>query len=304
MTQRTVPDLKELFKQASEIAQQVPKGMQEAAFNRAVDLLTGSTEPGQRTKNENTSEKKRTLKSRPAPIKDQPASRVNELITDMDSTQHPGVTSAAKVLDRSLMVLQIALNDHSVDGLSCSDIAKILTDKFRISTSVPAIGMALGKATNFVNRAPSGPGFLYRIMKPGEEYLNHLATNKENSTTIRPGGKPKGKGKIPTKRKVETNIKKSVRKVSKKNSSKEGSNPQGSSKSSIGPKQAIVDLISSNFFSTSRTVPEVQKHLKNKRGYSIDIEQLSLAMLRLVRDEVLERDENEQGQYVYSKSKG
>jgi hypothetical protein len=41
---RTVPDLKELFKQASEIAQQVPANMQEAAFNRALDLLTGGAE--------------------------------------------------------------------------------------------------------------------------------------------------------------------------------------------------------------------------------------------------------------------
>ncbi|PVV09931.1 MAG: hypothetical protein B6D77_09210, partial [gamma proteobacterium symbiont of Ctena orbiculata] len=45
MSKRTVPDLKELFKQASEIAQQVPESMQEAAFNRAIDLLTGGTNP-------------------------------------------------------------------------------------------------------------------------------------------------------------------------------------------------------------------------------------------------------------------
>jgi len=33
-----VSDLKEIFKQAAEIAQQVPENMQEAAFNRALDL--------------------------------------------------------------------------------------------------------------------------------------------------------------------------------------------------------------------------------------------------------------------------
>jgi hypothetical protein len=35
-----VSDLKEIFKQAAEIAQQVPENMKEAAFNRALDLLT------------------------------------------------------------------------------------------------------------------------------------------------------------------------------------------------------------------------------------------------------------------------
>ena len=33
-------ELKKLFKQAAEIAQNVPESMQEAAFNRAIDLLT------------------------------------------------------------------------------------------------------------------------------------------------------------------------------------------------------------------------------------------------------------------------
>jgi hypothetical protein len=35
-----VEDLKQVFKQAAEIAQQVPENMQEAAFNRALNLLT------------------------------------------------------------------------------------------------------------------------------------------------------------------------------------------------------------------------------------------------------------------------
>ncbi len=36
-----MPDLKELFKQAAEIASQVPESMHDAAFNRALDMLTG-----------------------------------------------------------------------------------------------------------------------------------------------------------------------------------------------------------------------------------------------------------------------
>lgn len=40
MGKRKDTDLKELFKQAAEIAKQVPDSMQEAAFNRAIDLLT------------------------------------------------------------------------------------------------------------------------------------------------------------------------------------------------------------------------------------------------------------------------
>ncbi len=108
MTKRTVPDLKEIFKQASEIAQQVPEAMQEAAFNRALDLLTDApeAEEGPKQKRDRSSSK------------DSDHVSVDELLQRIDSTQHPGVRSATKVLDRSLMILQIALNDHSIDGLT------------------------------------------------------------------------------------------------------------------------------------------------------------------------------------------
>ena len=44
MVAKAVPDLKEIFKQAADIAQQVPENMQEAAFNRALNVLLGETE--------------------------------------------------------------------------------------------------------------------------------------------------------------------------------------------------------------------------------------------------------------------
>lgn len=40
MTKKAEPDLKKLFKQAAEIAMQVPESMQDAAFNRALEMLT------------------------------------------------------------------------------------------------------------------------------------------------------------------------------------------------------------------------------------------------------------------------
>ncbi len=42
MAKQTVSDLKDLFKKAAEISKQVPESMQVAAFNRALDLLTGT----------------------------------------------------------------------------------------------------------------------------------------------------------------------------------------------------------------------------------------------------------------------
>lgn len=117
MNKRTVPDLKELFKQASEIAQQVPESMQEAAFNRAIDLLTGETQPKPGSASATPSGTKKKRKTQEVdPLSGSSSSDI--LLSVIDSTQHPGVKSASKVLDRSLMVLQIALTEHNIDGLT------------------------------------------------------------------------------------------------------------------------------------------------------------------------------------------
>jgi len=153
MSKPTVPDLKELFKQASEIAQQVPESMQEAAFNRAIDLLTGNSEVPLNNNTSITAKKTRKSKSS-SPKKDVAENRSvkSDLIESIDSTQHPGITSEVKILERSLMVLQIARTDHGIDGLTPLEIADILTEKFRISTRNSAVSNALGMATSLVNR--------------------------------------------------------------------------------------------------------------------------------------------------------
>ena len=293
MSKRTVPDLKELFKQASEIAQQVPESMQEAAFNRAIDLLTGGTTPEpviERTTSKTGSRKPKPKQTDVA----EDSSTSNDLLTAIDSTQHPGVTSANKVLDRSLMILQIALTEHKVDGLTPSGIAKVLTDKFRIGTTKAAVSMALGKATTLVNRVPSGPGYLYRIMKPGEEYLAHLGETEKapSSPPKKNGSKKKPPEKVhSSKKKTSDNINKTDKR-NKCSTQKAGA---------VGPKTAVTNLINTGFFSKGRTGPEVQAFLKNKRGFNFGTDQLRLAMLRLVRDEKLDRDENAEGQYEYKK---
>lgn len=295
MGKKTVPDLKELFKQASEIAQQVPESMQEAAFNRAIDLLTGGTasEPHVEQPVTQTIKKKKATKKRTQT--DQETSSLDDLVAAIDSTQHPGVTSATKVLDRSLMIMQIALTDHGVDGLTPAEIAKILTEKFRVGTTQAAVSMALGKATTLVNRVKSGPGYKYRIMAPGEEYLAHLG---QTDSALSSPAKKRQKKKVVAK---GATAKKLSPKKKPKTSKKSGG--RSSKKSAVGPKAAVSTLLESGYFSTGRTGPEVQAYLKSKRGFSFGTDQLRLAMLRLVREEKLERDENDDGQYEYKQPK-
>jgi hypothetical protein len=197
------------------------------------------------------------------------------------------------------MVLQIALNDHKIDGLTPSAIAKILSDKFRISTKISAVQMALSRATKLVDRIPTEKGFLYRIMGPGDNYLAHLG--EEQQTTSITTKRVKNGSRAFKKPSTKTDIgKKTLQpKAEKKLPRVQGKVSQ--SKGAVGPKSAIIELLNSGFFSEGKTAPEVQTHVRNKRGFNFGMDQIRLAMLRLVRDKMLDRNPNKEGQYEYKK---
>lgn len=306
MTKRTVPDMKELFKQAAEIAQQVPEGMQEAAFNRALDLLVGAGEKDTRTPPNAASGRKARRPIRTASSEESEGESVDALLADIDSTQHPGVRTASRALDQALMVLQIALNEHDVDGLTPTEIARILNEKFRIGVSRQAVGMALKDAAHLVDRKAEGRGFRYRIMAPGEEHLAHLEKDdsdegsEEGAQSARRTKKRQRKKSkvIPGRRSAPD---RTVAKVGERAARRQSKKTSTGGK--IGPKAAIMQLIDKGYLDEPRTGPEVQEHLDKQRGIQLGTDQVRMAMLRFVRDEVLRRDEREDGQYEYSRSK-
>jgi hypothetical protein len=309
MTTRTVPDLKELFKQASEIAQQVPPNMQEAAFNRALDLLTGSSrqrleEPAVQAPAGTNRRPALGTKRRVASVAGSAGGgtdRMESLLRNIDSTQHPAVVSAPKVLDQALMVLQIALDEQSVDGLSPGDIARVLREKFRVAAAETAVRMALSRAPDLVDRVKDGAGYSYRIMAPGSSYL---AGKSSGDNSARPRGvarkaKKKGATTKPPSAPANGGEKRDVAAAKKKPATAPTGGRGGSN--GLGPKAAVLALVGDGYFSSPRTASEVQGHLRTKRGYGIGIDQLRLAMLRLVRDQQLEREANANGEYEYQR---
>ncbi len=118
---------------------------------------------------------------------------------------------------------------------------------------------------------------------------------------------------LTTDSRTKVSSRKTNRKTTSKRSSKSLSGPGSSNANSsvpikknkkssgLGPKPAILALIEAGFFNTPQPVSVIREYLKKKRGYDIDSKKLSTALLRLVRDELLERDENENAQMVYKK---
>src|SRR5438874_11334129 len=77
----------------------------------------------------------------------------------------------------------------------------------------------------------------------------------------------------------------------------------GARSSKVGPKAAVKGLIESGYLATPRTGPEIQDFLRTKRGLALAIDQIRVVLLRLVRDEELDRDENDDGNYEYKAPK-
>lgn len=67
----------------------------------------------------------------------------------------------------------------------------------------------------------------------------------------------------------------------------------------IGPKQALGQLVDVGYFASSHGLPEIQRHLRDSYGHDFGSNELSISLLRLIRDGRLNRERNLSGQYEY-----
>ena len=168
-------ELQDLLKRAGEISKVVPEALREAAFNRAFDVLTGTISPLAHEVAEVPVGKIERLQKKAA---DDPEKPSDYLLAHLDRTSYPQVSSAARVLDRALHVLRIARDDFDIDGLGAPDIARVLTEKFRLRVSRQAVQQSLDAARNQVDKLSGHGRKAYRIMDPGERYLDSLEVQR------------------------------------------------------------------------------------------------------------------------------
>lgn len=74
--------------------------------------------------------------------------------------------------------------------------------------------------------------------------------------------------------------------------------------SRAGPKGALRDLATTPFLKDGRSISEIQKHLESKKALRFELHDLSGPLAALVREDVLEREKNEDGKYVYRAAGG
>ena|SRR5438132_9353597 len=85
-------------------------------------------------------------------------------------------TRRGLLVEKSLAVLKLARDEFGVEGLTSSQIAEILTRKFRVAGVHAAnISRDLGKSTQYVSRVTDDRGHtLYLLMVQGEQRLREV----------------------------------------------------------------------------------------------------------------------------------
>lgn len=278
---------KDLFKRAAEIASVVPEPMQEAAFRRALDMLqdeAGTRQPSRRTPSRERRGSKRSANRSEADHED-PA---EVLLQGIDRTKHPEVGEEPKVLERALHVLKIAKDEFDIDGLSSNEIARLLTDKFRVRTTRQRVNQVLDSAATLVDRTSGSGrrGARYRIMAPGEK---HLATSPEERDDATPPPAPRAKS---TPRKLQS---RTARKSATRNAK------AATQRRRLGPRPALEELLNDGYLDEPRTIGELRDRLESKKGRMFKVTDLSPALTRMLRDGSLDREKNEAGQYEYQR---
>jgi hypothetical protein len=281
-------DLEDWFSRAAAIAGKVPKNLQEAAFNRALDHLM---KPG-------GSPNSVTPTGRSGRSKPTGAESVSNVLPNIDRTRLPDIAATSRLADRALKVLQLALHEYNHDGLTAGEISEILTKTFRLPAKVNAVGMALARETTTLDLRREGSRSVFHIMQPGEDYLSSLRSGSppKHPTGRRTGNPERGKVKQPDR--VASVAKGKVTADAPKQASKERRKGNGLT-GRPGPKAAIERLIGRGYFGSARTISDVRSELKHALGFDFRIQELAISLVRLLRGGQLKRDRNANEQYEY-----
>ncbi len=281
--------LREMFRRAAEIASVVPESMHEAAFNRALDALTNTGQANQHDAVQNHP-RPRTHNDPAKPKSSDPI----VALSAMDRSHAAEVDSAKGGMAKALGLLFVARRELGIDGLTASEIASVLTDKFRWRVTRQAVGQAMDAAGNRVDRNKQKGATVFRIMEAGERWLaspqDEVAVSATGGTQPRSVARRRRKPKAPNKN-APTNGMSSAE-------AQPATRP-AARRASRGPKATVETLIDAGWFATPRGLSAIRVELENSLALRFKPTDLSPALTRLLREGRLRRSKTESGQYEY-----
>lgn len=278
-------DVSRLVKEATEAAKYAPDHLQEAAFNKAFEALMAANQGGGGTGTQSSSGNNKKGPGGPKSSENQGGKSALE---QLDRTGHSEIEHNDTALNNSLRLLRAAKDDLGLDGLSASTIARVLIEKFRCRITRQAVSQALNGAGRYVNRHKDSGLVIFRLMAPGEDYLDGLKgtldAEPKPSATQRRGKKKTGA---------------KTRKSDRANSQAEKLAKKSASRGKAGLATAMSQLYDAGFFSSARTIADILSKLKHDLGRTFKQNELSPLLLRWLRSDKLKRNKNNDNQYEY-----
>lgn len=292
----------QLIKEATEAVKDVPDDLRPVAFQKAFDALAGEQGGGGATGSPPTAKGRRSTGAggkRQTPRASSDSSRSQ--LDDLDRTSHPKINQDATALANSLRVLQAAHVELGIDGLSASDIAHVLTDKFRCRITRQAVSQALNAASKLVNRHKEGNSVIFKIMSGGEKHLSDLDSGTASEPAKSTKKKSKSAKKTKATNKTASSASSSDGTSTKKTKKTRRANAKGAKKSSSrpGPKAALQKLIDGGYFAKPRGISDIIEHLRHSTGHTYKPTDMSPTLVRLLRENALTRTQNSDNQYEY-----
>jgi hypothetical protein len=292
----------QLIKEATEAVKDVPDDLRPVAFQKAFDALAEQQGGGGATGTPPTAKGRRSTggggkRQTPHSSGDSSRSQLDQL----DRTSYPNITQDATALANSLRVLQAANDELGIDGLSASDIAHVLTEKFRCRITRQAVSLALNRAGRFVNRHKEGNSVIFKIMSSGENHLSALDSGAASEPAQSTKKKSKSAKKTKATEKTASAASSSGGTSTKKTTTKKRAKAKGGRKSNArpGPKAALQKLIDDGYFAKPCGISDIIEHLRHSAGHAYKQTDVSPALVRLLREGALTRTQNSDNQYEY-----
>lgn len=147
--------LKEIFREAAEIARSVPPEFRQSAFEKAVDLLSDSS-------------------GYVPPVRDAGGRATRVSVT--------GIPVSDALIDKSVEALSYAANCLGLEAVTADQLATILNDNFGMPAPATLVANALTRAGTAVRTARQGQKTLYRMVTPRKPRRSAEAVEVEVET--------------------------------------------------------------------------------------------------------------------------
>lgn len=186
--------LKERLEEAQEAVSNLDEPFKKMAFEKILNSLFMQEAPANNNAPQNKAPAQKFKKEKRVTSNGNSKKRIDEetqeMINQLNRTEHTIIKKMDKALDLSMYILKV-MEEKGHNSLTPSQIADILLEVFKKKITKAAVGMALLKADEYIDRDKTifrgAVSYKYRLVDKGEDYINSLIETLEQEDNNQTG---------------------------------------------------------------------------------------------------------------------